>query len=372
MNSTLSNHNAVVRSTFTTSDHMNHGDLFSSPPSFSRFQNSHVSSSSFALNNSYHMRRDTNSVSGVDIVPMQDNPQFSQVSFTQTITNKYSAIVPTSEIANLQNNLQRPMDSQTNTWNRPPSFHPQNVATSTINHFQNVQRPMDAQANTWNRRPSFHPQNVPATSTSSFPNVVQRPIDSQTSSWVNPSFQSSNFAGSEILQPEPLNVVFPQQDSIYRQHLDLFSAASKQHPGQHVPQDAPPLQDATEPAEFAEEFADQYLNPEEEEISEDDPYDGRTHSLPYEKYGPYTCPKCSGVFDTSQKFAAHMSSHYKTETNEERYERYRARNKKRFRKLHRAMYGQSKRVKLEDGVSNGGASGSGNFQQLVVVKEEPL
>ncbi|XP_058774061.1 uncharacterized protein LOC131648304 [Vicia villosa] len=40
--------------------------------------------------------------------------------------------------------------------------------------------------------------------------------------------------------------------------------------------------------------------------------DGIIHTLPHKKYGPYTCPKCSQVLATSQKFASHVTSnHYK-------------------------------------------------------------
>ncbi|KAJ0019969.1 hypothetical protein Pint_31292 [Pistacia integerrima] len=62
-------------------------------------------------------------------------------------------------------------------------------------------------------------------------------------------------------------------------------------------------------------------------------YDGRTHSLPCKKYGPYTCPKCKGVFDISQTFAAHMWSHYKYESNAERNKRLAARYKKKNLRL---------------------------------------
>lgn len=62
--------------------------------------------------------------------------------------------------------------------------------------------------------------------------------------------------------------------------------------------------------------------------------DGRTHSLPYKKYGPYTCPKCKGLFMTSQLFAAHMGSHYKYESAEQR------------RKRHLAKYGRKKHLRL--------------------------
>src|SRR4051812_49013383 len=51
--------------------------------------------------------------------------------------------------------------------------------------------------------------------------------------------------------------------------------------------------------------------------------DGRIHSLPFKKYGPYTCPKCYEVFNTSQKFASHvMSSHYKFASEEEKKKRH--------------------------------------------------
>lgn len=53
--------------------------------------------------------------------------------------------------------------------------------------------------------------------------------------------------------------------------------------------------------------------------------DGRTHSLPYQKYGPYTCPNCNREFPTSQHFAAHMNSHYKNETPAQRKRRHQAR-----------------------------------------------
>ncbi|CAL5210333.1 unnamed protein product [Lathyrus oleraceus] len=57
--------------------------------------------------------------------------------------------------------------------------------------------------------------------------------------------------------------------------------------------------------------------------------DGRTHSLSYKKYEPYICPKCNQVFVTSQKFASHVSSHYKFESEEERKKRYMFRIRKR-------------------------------------------
>ncbi|WJX56933.1 hypothetical protein P8452_42543 [Trifolium repens] len=38
---------------------------------------------------------------------------------------------------------------------------------------------------------------------------------------------------------------------------------------------------------------------------------GRIYSLPHPKYGPYTCSKCLQVVPTSQKFANHVTEHYK-------------------------------------------------------------
>ncbi|CAK8574410.1 unnamed protein product [Lathyrus sativus] len=57
--------------------------------------------------------------------------------------------------------------------------------------------------------------------------------------------------------------------------------------------------------------------------------DGRIHSLPHKKYGPYTCPKCYQVLATSQKFASHVTSnHYKFDSAEERRKRYMFRARK--------------------------------------------
>lgn len=76
------NHNSkMIRSMFTT-DHMNHGDLFSLSSSFSCYQNS--SSSSFGLSNSqrtYQMKRNTSSVSHAHSFPLKDNPHFPQSVF---------------------------------------------------------------------------------------------------------------------------------------------------------------------------------------------------------------------------------------------------------------------------------------------------
>ncbi|KFK40216.1 c2h2-like zinc finger protein [Arabis alpina] len=298
----------MIRSMFHTSDQTNYGNFFSSPPSFSRYQNSHVSSSSFGLNNShmtYHTRRNTDSVFGAECFPIRDNPQFSQVSFTQTVTNRFSAIVPTNTVFNVQNDIGR------------------------------VNRAVDFNNNVLN--PTIRP-----------PNFFDKP--------------------SEILNPKPLNVVFPHQNSAYRHHVNMFSSSSNNN---HVPQAGPSLKKSRKPTKFREEIAtDDRVDFGEDGRSGDDDYDGRTHSLPYEKYGPYTCPKCNGVFDTSQKFAAHMSNHYKSETSNEREMRFRARNKNKFRKLNNEIHGTSQKSTAEDGVSSRGVSDVEPLQNLGMVKEE--
>ncbi|KAJ0084385.1 hypothetical protein Patl1_29889 [Pistacia atlantica] len=65
--------------------------------------------------------------------------------------------------------------------------------------------------------------------------------------------------------------------------------------------------------------------------------DGRTHSLLHKKFGPYICPKCKEVFQTSQFFAAHVSAaHYRFETKAQRNRRLAAKfkNKKDFEVVH--------------------------------------
>lgn len=47
-------------------------------------------------------------------------------------------------------------------------------------------------------------------------------------------------------------------------------------------------------------------------------YDRRNRTLPHPKHGPYACPRCEGLLTTSQLFAAHMRTHYKSESEEER------------------------------------------------------
>lgn len=299
----------MVQSMFITSDHTNHhGFSSSSHHGFNSYQDSHVSSSSSGFNNShvaYHMRE--NMVSTFEmpcITQVSDNPHLSQISVTQTITNRYSAIIPTNNLVTAQNEYHHAMNP--------------NIFNS-----------------------SFYPPNF---------------VDKQC----------------EILNPTPLNTVFPDQTSVYPRNLDMFSFSPKHHYTQHVPHRQPMKKRCRATRHFENCF-------EDFDAEEDGEYDGRTHSLPYKKYGPYTCPKCNNVFDTSQKFAAHISSiHYKNETINERFKRYNARNKKRLCKTNQMIHEESHKIQPEEGVVE--QSGGNNniardpeaFQHHMIVKEEPI
>ncbi|XP_010484872.2 PREDICTED: uncharacterized protein LOC104763163 [Camelina sativa] len=234
MSSIKMNQNSnMVQSMFTTSNyhHMNHANLFASTPSFSSYQNSHLSSSSFLFN---MMRRNSDSASSVEYFPI-------------------------------------------------------NTLNSTKYEIERVNSVMDSNPNIW----------IP----------VSLPPD---------------FLGNQgkVLNPTPLNIVYPHHSAAPSHNSDMFASSSKQN---HVPQDRRSLKKILKPTNN--------FDSEEDKKSGDGEYDGRTHSIPREKNGPYTCPKCNEVFDTSQKFASHMSLHYKSETNKERARRLRARNKSKYRKF---------------------------------------
>ncbi|EOA29678.1 hypothetical protein CARUB_v10015875mg [Capsella rubella] len=272
----------MVRSMFTTSDHTNHGDLYSPSP-FTSFQNSHVSSSSFELQNShvssssfgFHNSHVKNHMMSDNYFSVKNHSQLTQISFTQTTTNRYTAIIPTSALDTIQYGIERD------------------------------QRAMHSKTDIWN--PIFPPPHI---------------FDKHRG----------------ILNPEPFDFIFPRQDSAH--HLERSFMSSTHNHDQHILQDGRFLKKIWKPSNLYEKTI-KHNETEEKDNNDDDPYDGRTHSLPYEKYGPYTCPKCNGVFDTSQKFAAHMSSHYKTETKEEREQRLRAKNKRKYCKLTQESHGKS-------------------------------
>ncbi|XP_057730683.1 uncharacterized protein LOC130946016 [Arachis stenosperma] len=69
-----------------------------------------------------------------------------------------------------------------------------------------------------------------------------------------------------------------------------------------------------------------------DDVIVNDGEDGGIQSLPYKKNRPYTYSKCMAVFETSQKFAAHLSSHYKLESKAKRMKREMAKMMRRIKK----------------------------------------
>ncbi|RYQ95255.1 hypothetical protein Ahy_B08g090321 [Arachis hypogaea] len=69
-----------------------------------------------------------------------------------------------------------------------------------------------------------------------------------------------------------------------------------------------------------------------DDVVVNDGENGRIQSLPYKKNRPYTCSKCMVVFETSQKFTAHISSHYKLKSKVERMKRQMAKMMRRSKK----------------------------------------
>ncbi|XLS69012.1 hypothetical protein HN51_020035 [Arachis hypogaea] len=69
-----------------------------------------------------------------------------------------------------------------------------------------------------------------------------------------------------------------------------------------------------------------------DDVIVNDGEDGRIQSLPYKKNRPYTYSKCMAVFETSQKFVAHICSHYKHESKAERMKRQMAKMMRRSKK----------------------------------------
>ncbi|KAL9282158.1 hypothetical protein AtEden1_Chr5g0127671 [Arabidopsis thaliana] len=202
---------------------MNHNSkiarsMFSCPPSFSSYQTSHVSSCSVGFNNShmtYHMKKKNfDFVPRVDYFPTKNNFHFTQVSFNQTIINRYSSIFP----------------------------------INTCNDFQ-----CDIEH-------------------------VKRALDSSNIS--NPIFHRPNSFNTKckILNPTPLNIVFLHQDSIDHQHLHMITLLSKHN---RVSQGGRSLKKVFKPTNLFEKPT-YYIDFEEDEKNDEDQYDGRTHSLPYE------------------------------------------------------------------------------------------
>lgn len=158
-------------------------------------------------------------------------------------------------------------------------------------------------------------------------NLFHNNLYEQQNPTKNPSMANLS---DEILDPDPISVYIEPEIAkfhyLYYQNLNL-------NPNQNLNRNPNFVQ-------LNERLRNQVRNPngncivisddEKGENVEVKKQDGRTHSLPHSKYGPYVCPNCSGaVFATSQLFAAHVSSvHYKYETLAERRKRLAAKYKK--------------------------------------------
>lgn len=152
-------------------------------------------------------------------------------------------------------------------------------------------------------------------------------LNDQQSPAKNPSMEKSS---DEILDPDPISV-FVEPQNHENSNLNPI----------HNPKQNPSLVQLNESDGNQGRFSGKKKKNSDENcivISDDEKgknvgakkRDGRTHSLPHNKYGPYVCPRCNGsVFATSQLFAAHVSSaHYKHETLKERQKRRAAKYKK--------------------------------------------
>ncbi|XP_006281471.2 soluble scavenger receptor cysteine-rich domain-containing protein SSC5D [Capsella rubella] len=187
--------------------------------------------------------------------------------------------------------------------------------------------------------PSAAPHHSAALHISAPPHHSAISHHSNPNTWT-PAFIPPNIFGNQhtILNPTPIRVMYPDQDLVAHH----YSAAPHHSATTHhlVAPDhftAPNHFDAPHHSDTIS-----VLSTEDDDESDD----GRTHSIPCEKNGPYTCPKCNCVFNTSQKFAAHMLSHYKSETNEEKDRRLRARNRKKYRKFMASLRRPKEKMEL--------------------------
>lgn len=64
-------------------------------------------------------------------------------------------------------------------------------------------------------------------------------------------------------------------------------------------------------------------------VVSNDVADGQIRSLPYQKNGPYICPRCNQQLSSPQRFAAHARSHYKYESKAQRKSRLMSKIRKR-------------------------------------------
>ncbi|XP_045830776.1 GATA zinc finger domain-containing protein 18-like [Trifolium pratense] len=86
--------------------------------------------------------------------------------------------------------------------------------------------------------------------------------------------------------------------SISSIHLDLV--------GGLLSHSEPTSQTSNVAATNSDEFGDGSNNRKKKKKNKKNVDDGKLRSLPYKKYGPYTCPTCKIVLTTSQKYANHV------------------------------------------------------------------
>lgn len=146
-NQNLRNHQSkMVPSIFVTSTITNHTNLFSPSPSYTCYHDSQISSSSLRITNScvaYQMR--SNMISPFSMPCTAQISDFVRVSkATQTITNRYHAIVPTNNMVTVQNDnerVKRVISSNPNISNstsHPPNIfdkHYETFSPKPINYF---------------------------------------------------------------------------------------------------------------------------------------------------------------------------------------------------------------------------------------------
>ena len=191
----------------------------------------------------------------------------------------------------------------------------QNPSSQNVNHYQNpslVNLPclVSRLQNQNCCNPSYY-QNPPRTQ------VTLQLIEED-----EPSHLDDKAKSEEVLAPEPLRAYFPKPN-------ELQDPSDQNPPQKNTILQNPHLNESSSnPPLGASNSANTNVSNAAADASDEIEGDGRTHSLPCKKYGPYTCPKCKGVFKTSQFFAAHMvSAHYKTETKDERRKRLAAKYK---------------------------------------------
>lgn len=248
---------SVLVTSNNTSNNTNH-TFFSLASS----HHSQISSSYSRINHShmvYQMRSSMASSFNMPC-PAQSSTSitFSQVSITQTITKRYTSIIPTNNSVTIQNDNER------------------------------VKRVMTSD-------PTIR------SSTPHLPNIFDKHFETFT--------------------PKPIDYFCSQQESPYHQHLERFSSSPKHHNNPYVPRGAPLVKRFYKPVEVLKGDRD-YIDYNKYERSEEGESAGWIHKLPYEQEASFICLKCNTLFHTSQILVAHVGLvHCKDEVTEGRKKR---------------------------------------------------